>query len=184
LPCQLLHSLKAEQEQRWKEYENAKEAVANAWRSSLHSEESGKASEESGQIEDAEKAAAECERRFISSLDATQREMFLRVKGTRNGADYLRFDLTLAQRYIFNRLLELGWTVERFGYFDRELGRMQRGDRGEQVVERMGKSINGLLFMNASLELPITSSGSKTRRRKATRVHGSRSIVTSIHRLS
>jgi hypothetical protein len=52
----------------------------------------------------------------------------------------------LVQRYIFNRVLQLGWTVDRFGQFDRELGRIRRGDRGEQAIERIGKKYQWIAF--------------------------------------
>jgi len=50
-----------------------------------------------------------------------------------------RFDLRMAQRWVLHRVYELGWTVDRFGRFDRsEAG---RGDIGRHGVksERIGK---------------------------------------------
>jgi hypothetical protein len=50
-----------------------------------------------------------------------------------------RFDLKMAQRWVLNRVYELGWTVERFGRFDRtEAGRGDIGRHGGKS-ERIGK---------------------------------------------
>jgi hypothetical protein len=53
------------------------------------------------------------------------------------------FDLSLIQRYILWRVFELGWTVKRFGYFDRfEIGI----SRFEHKAERMGKKYQWIAF--------------------------------------
>ena len=136
---EFLNSLTEEQRELWRNYEEAREAVGGAWRAALRHEENQGTSEESAEVKDAEKAAAEREQQLNWGLSEPQRELFRRIKGREGGRADLRFDLTLAQRYIFNRVLELGWTVERFGKFDRECGGMHGGDRGEQTVERIGK---------------------------------------------
>jgi hypothetical protein len=55
------------------------------------------------------------------------------------------FDLAAAQRWVFQRVLDLGWTVERFGWFDQSIGRgldRLEGDR----PERMGKKYQWLAW--------------------------------------
>lgn len=55
------------------------------------------------------------------------------------------FDLSLAQRFVFNRVLELGWTAEKFGAIDIEIE--QRADgREEQKPERIGKKYQWIAF--------------------------------------
>ncbi len=54
-------------------------------------------------------------------------------------ADEDRFDLSIAQRWIFKKVLDLGWTVQRFGNFDWEVN--LHGDYGRSGTkpERIGK---------------------------------------------
>ena len=58
--------------------------------------------------------------------------------------DELRFDLSLAQRWILHRVFELGWTVERFGHFDRNIN--DRGGRAAHKPERIGKKYQWLAY--------------------------------------
>ena len=51
------------------------------------------------------------------------------------------FDLSLAQRWILKRVFELGWTIERFGYFDSYYIGLHGGEADK--VERIGNT-NGL----------------------------------------
>lgn len=58
--------------------------------------------------------------------------------------DELRFDLSIAQRFIFQRVLDLGWTVERFGEFDNWVN---RGDMREaRKSERIGKKYQWIAY--------------------------------------
>lgn len=50
----------------------------------------------------------------------------------------LDFDLSLAQRWIFKRVLELGWNSEKFGEFDSSVNRFSHS-REANKVERIGK---------------------------------------------
>ena len=49
-----------------------------------------------------------------------------------------RFDLEISQRWVLSRVFDLGWTVERFGMFDRDRVRGNY-DRSPQKAERIGK---------------------------------------------
>jgi hypothetical protein len=56
---------------------------------------------------------------------------------SKNGGRPPKFDLRLIQRYILWRVFDLGWTVERFGKFDRYL--VQPVGRDAAKPERIGK---------------------------------------------
>jgi hypothetical protein len=49
------------------------------------------------------------------------------------------FDLKLAKRFILDRVLKMGWTVERFGEFDRNVDQYRGGGREAKKAERIGK---------------------------------------------
>jgi hypothetical protein len=62
-----------------------------------------------------------------------------------------------AARWIFRRVLELGWTPERFGEFDREVSRFDSG-RSAHKPERMGKKYQWIAlkeFMGSLLDRRI-----------------------------
>lgn len=56
------------------------------------------------------------------------------------------FDLSLIQRWIVNRVFELGWTPEKFGNFDYWTDRMYNQGRSAHKVERIGKKYQWLAF--------------------------------------
>lgn len=101
--------------------------------------------------------AEEFEKRINSSVNA-----FLRTLGKRKQKIYreeiwpclrdLRleeneqsFDLSLAQRWIFKRVMDLGWTTKRFGQFDQNLNR-HRIDRSPGRLERIGKKYQWIAY--------------------------------------
>ena len=49
------------------------------------------------------------------------------------------FDLKLAKRFIFDRVLKMGWTVDRFGEFDRNVDHDRGVARAARKAERIGK---------------------------------------------
>ncbi len=55
------------------------------------------------------------------------------------------FDLSIAQRWIFWKVLELGWTVERFGDFDSRVNDTD-GRRESKKAERIGKKYQWLAY--------------------------------------
>jgi hypothetical protein len=57
----------------------------------------------------------------------------------------LQFDISLAQRWIANRVFELGWTPDRFGWFDRMLSGGLYGIR-EHKAERIGKKYSWIAY--------------------------------------
>lgn len=60
--------------------------------------------------------------------------------------DEYRFDLSIAQRWIFKRVLDMGWTVERFGMFDRNLDRYSNQGRDAYKTERIGKKYQWIAY--------------------------------------
>ena len=60
--------------------------------------------------------------------------------------DEYRFDLSIAQRWIFQRVLDLGWNVERFGQFDTNIQRYSRYGREANKPERIGKKYQWLAY--------------------------------------
>ncbi|HEV7745668.1 MAG TPA: hypothetical protein VGO56_11785 [Pyrinomonadaceae bacterium] len=59
--------------------------------------------------------------------------------------DDFRFDLKVAQRWVLQRVFDLGWSVELFGYFDRYLHRYDRG-RESHKPERIGKKYQWIAY--------------------------------------
>lgn len=55
-----------------------------------------------------------------------------------------RFDLGQVQRYILWRVFDLGWTIERFGYFDRFT--IRDHGRDESKAERIGKKYQWIAY--------------------------------------
>ncbi len=60
--------------------------------------------------------------------------------------DECRFDLSIAQRWIFKRVLDLGWAVERFGLFDRNINRYFYYGRAANKPERIGKKYQWIAY--------------------------------------
>jgi len=59
--------------------------------------------------------------------------------------DEYHFDLSIAQCWILSKVLDLGWTVERFGRFDRALDLWNRG-REANKPERIGKKYQWIAY--------------------------------------
>lgn len=69
------------------------------------------------------------------------------VQGEAKGSDEAqepRFDLRQVQRYILKRVFDLGWTTERFGYFDRFVIGYQ--GRSASKAERIGKKYQWIAY--------------------------------------
>lgn len=90
------------------------------------------------------KAAREQQRRAKRALKATLGSRRAAVfEGlakrylSRPRGDDLGFDLRVAQRWVLGRVLDLGWTQERFGHFDASVNRFDTRDPNKS--ERIGK---------------------------------------------
>lgn len=60
--------------------------------------------------------------------------------------DEHRFDLSIVQCLILQKVLDMGWTVERFGRFDRALSRYSRYGRSAHKPERIGKKYQWIAY--------------------------------------
>jgi hypothetical protein len=56
-----------------------------------------------------------------------------------------RFDLSIAQRWILQRVFDLGWSVEKFGRFDRDVN-SRAWDRSARKAERIGKKYQWIAY--------------------------------------
>lgn len=63
----------------------------------------------------------------------------------KRGEEHEIFDLSIAQRWIFNRVVELGWTPALFAEFDREVNR-RSFDRRSDKAERIGKKYQWIAY--------------------------------------
>ena len=61
-------------------------------------------------------------------------------------ADPPRLDLMIIQRYILNRVVELGWNSGSFGEFDETLDRMRNNGRRGNKAERIGKKYQWIAY--------------------------------------
>ncbi len=59
------------------------------------------------------------------------------------------FDLPQLQRWIFKKVLDLGWTAEKFGVFDWEINRYSDTGRDANKPERIGKKYQWLAYYEA-----------------------------------
>jgi hypothetical protein len=60
--------------------------------------------------------------------------------------DEFKFDLSIAQRWILKKVLDLGWTIELFGQFDRALQYHSRSGRSAHKAERIGKKYQWIAY--------------------------------------
>lgn len=92
-----------------------------------------------------------CEQSLLKTLDKKKLKIFEEIvipylnNPSFNKGEY-SFDLSIAQRWIFKRVLDLGWTVERFGRFDRNINRYSNNIRGTNKSERIGKKYQWIAY--------------------------------------
>ncbi len=83
-----------------------------------------------------------------SALTPNHLESFVQIQETIDDGDSRRkaprFDLRQMQRYILHRVFELGWTVARFGYFDRF--DVRSNGREAAKAERIGKKYQWIAY--------------------------------------
>lgn len=87
-------------------------------------------------------------KKFLSGLNLTQRreiDSILQLRHKKGGGYQPRLDLKMIQRYVLWRVFDMGWTVERFGEFDRF---MSDGNYGREArkAERMGKKYQWIAY--------------------------------------
>ena len=85
--------------------------------------------------------------RLTGTLDRKQRQLLEHASQTEYDSSRQRaFDLGLIQRFIFNRVLELGWTADLFGEFDKYADSHGRHFRDAHKSERIGKKYQWLAY--------------------------------------
>jgi hypothetical protein len=105
---------------------------------------------------DAEKAAEQHQRHvekaresLVHCLDAERQRTYLQeilpLEEAAARTEH-RFDLGLIQRFVLNRVFQLGWTAERFGEFDAS---MSDHGRDSHKAERIGKKYQWLAYHEA-----------------------------------
>lgn len=85
--------------------------------------------------------------RFNDSLSSETKDWLTALAAERDkpgGDKPPQFDLSVIQRYITKRVFDLGWTVERFGWFDRHHNRT--GGREAMKAERIGKKYQWIAY--------------------------------------
>lgn len=87
---------------------------------------------------------------FIRTLGKSKQEIFRKhiIPYLNNPSKYRnedKFDLSIIQRYIFKRVLELGWDAKLFGDFDSQVNRYS-GGREAKKSERIGKKYQWIAY--------------------------------------
>ena len=80
---------------------------------------------------------------LLSALSEDNRHEMEKLWETRN-LDATGFDTSLIQRYILGRVFDLGWTVDRFGYFDSTS--IRYSGRQANKAERVGKKYQWIAY--------------------------------------
>lgn len=95
------------------------------------------------ELQTADNEASSAHQSVIMLLNRPQKDVFIKqiapfVEDPDAYTEEPRFDLSIAQRWIFARVLDLGWSVQRFGSFDRAMGtgRYQRNPGAERVGKK------------------------------------------------
>ncbi len=98
-------------------------------------------------IDEAKEALAEAEKALLNSLTPERATELRTLWESRQspGATYPpKFDLHLIQRYVVKRVFDLGWTIERFEYFDNHVIRYNGRDAAK--AERVGKKYQWIAY--------------------------------------
>jgi len=91
------------------------------------------------------------EDRFCRTLGKGKLEVFKKeivpyLEDKSLGKDRDWFNLAIAQRWIFKKVLDLGWTEDRFATFDSSVDGSTTHPRGEYKAERIGKKYQWMAF--------------------------------------
>ena len=134
---QFIDSLTTTQKQAWEEYQTISENVDLY--NNLEPESRIKYFEEEFTDEELKEDIISGKASFYEIIDREKTEFFEKyvvpyLENPRE--DECRFDTSIAKRWIVKRVLELGWTIEKFGWFD---GRCGSHGRAADKPERIGK---------------------------------------------
>jgi hypothetical protein len=158
---QFIDSLTTTQKQAWEEYKTISEDVKLY--KELEQESPIESFEEEFTDEELKEAITSGKESFLSIIDQEKAENFEKyaVPYLENPIeDEYRFDTSIAKRWIVKRVLELGWTIEKFGWFDRRCG---SHGRAADKPERIGKKYQWIALheflgcMADNLEFTVSS---------------------------
>ena len=110
-------------------------------------DENGTDDEPAGAVDEYQIAIDSLKEQLMAELTEEHRSELLDILAARDtleGRTGPRFDPQLAQRYIIWRVFDLGWTVARFGEFDRYVNR--RAGREAAKPERIGKKYQWIAY--------------------------------------
>jgi len=79
-------------------------------------------------------------------LEVFKKEIVPYLEDKSLGKDRDWFNLAIAQRWIFKKVLDLGWTEDRFATFDSSVDGSTTHPRGEYKAERIGKKYQWMAF--------------------------------------
>jgi hypothetical protein len=139
-----LESLTVKQERAWNRYRTVINNVD--YYRQLSVEERIKEFEREYTEQELEEAIAETEQSLRKALGKNKTQVFeefVRSYSEDSKENEYRFDLSIAQRWIFWRVFDLGWTVKRFGWFD---SRLDSHERAANKAERIGKKYQWLAY--------------------------------------
>jgi hypothetical protein len=143
---EFIQSLTSKQVKAWERYKNLRSNIKHFKR--LDTEQRKERLKQEVTDEQLDSFLATEEANFLNIIGKRRRQIFeefvipylIDPKG-----EEFSFDLSLAQRWIYKRVFDLGWTVEKFGYFDRQLDRNSYG-REANKSERIGKKYQWIAY--------------------------------------
>lgn len=100
------------------------------------------------QLEEVKKRKSGIEKLFVRSLTKRQKRIYKEIvipHFLSHGKDEFGFDLKIAQCWIFNRVVELGWDPKLHGEFDNSVN-YHRLDRTDHKPERIGKKYQWIAY--------------------------------------
>lgn len=136
-------SLTKNQQKAWEYYHNIPIEVLFPFLKEIVGEKTCKASKE--EIESAIEKAKQSFRKTLGKKKLNIFEQHVIPYLNNPGKDEYCFDLSIAQRWIFQRVIELGWKPELFGDFDKNMIRYDRG-RDARKPERIGKKYQWIAY--------------------------------------
>ncbi len=135
------HSLTPRQKKEWERYNNILFKLANYYANERIKDEGP--SENDISWKELMREFVSATQSFKKSLGKKKLKIFEEyIENPDRSKHETEFDLSIAQRWIFQRVLDLGWTVDRFGRFDRTIAH----GMGEFKSERIGEKYQWLAY--------------------------------------
>ncbi len=144
-----LSGLGEREKKAWTKVENARSQALFAGFASLMPKGQGKQKIPRVSDNSAKERLRKAERSFEAVLDRTELQRYRKdvvpyLTSQSRGREN-RFDLSIAQRWILQRVFDLGWSVDKFGRFDRDVN-ARAWDRSARKAERMGKKYQWIAY--------------------------------------